>query len=229
MKIKGKTLSEIFEILNHKRDLKKILNSVDKTNFNLIKQKYKDASPYPGYSKYLDIEKWMNMDLWHANILNVHKQKNLNILDIGTGAGYFPFVCKYYGHTVKSMDLDIIPMFNELTDILDVNRTVFEIEEYKKLPEFDIKFDLITAFGVCFNNHLQTKFYKEEKAKVWDIEEWKFFINDVFENHLNTKGRIFLRLNGEGNGTFYTEELKNYFLSLGAKIDGERVLIEKNK
>ena len=71
-------------------DFEKILQTVNIEKFRFFQNKYKDSSRYPGYSKYLNIEEWLEVKLVEVYKLGLNKSINLDILDIGTGAGYFP-------------------------------------------------------------------------------------------------------------------------------------------
>ena len=92
----------------------KVLNTIDLDQFAILQKKYKHASPAPGYSKYLDIHNSMRVSLQYALRLGLTQVKNLRILDIGTGCGYFPYICRYFGHTAFSLDLDEVEMYNEI-------------------------------------------------------------------------------------------------------------------
>src|ERR1051326_3821782 len=77
------------------------------------------------------------------------------------------------------------------------------------------KFDVVTAFLICFNRHKQ--------RDVWGVPEWEFFLDDLAK-HLTRRGRVWLELNQEYDGTFYTPELKQFFQKRGAKIDRHKVV-----
>lgn len=217
---KNKVTSSIFfkaiTLLELSRDLKKILASVNKPKFDLVKEKYKDVAPAPGYSKYLDIEPWMRKNMWHVFILGLNKEKNKNILDIGTGNAYFPFICKYYGHQVRTIDIWTDPMFNELVELLEVPRRDYEIKNFEPVAPFDIKFDMITGFMVCFNGH--------RTDKLWKSAEWEFFMSDMAQNHCNLGAEAYFQLNAELDTELnYTPELLEWFLKMGAEVDEDRV------
>jgi hypothetical protein len=42
--------------------------------------------------------------------------------------------------------------------------------------------------------------------------------------HLRPRGRVWLELNQEYDGTFYTPELKEFFQKRGAKIDEQKII-----
>ncbi len=55
------------------------------------------------------------------------------------------------------------------------------------------------------------------------VPEWDFFLDDLAK-HLNPRGRVWLELNQEYDGTFYTPELKEFFKKRGAKIDEHKIV-----
>src|SRR5207249_3117400 len=76
-------------------------------------------------------------------------------------------------------------------------------------------FDLITAFMICFNNH--------KMPDLWDVPEWGFFLDDLAK-HLTPRGRVWLELNQEYDGSFYTPELKKFFQKRGGRINEQKVI-----
>lgn len=213
--LENKSLSSLLTILRFKLDNRKILKSVNYKEFNRIYEKYKDTSPNPGYSKYLDIKYWMPRNLWHAYIMGLNKPPEKNILDIGTGNAYFAYISKYFGHNVKTIDKGDTAMNNELVRMFDVDRKDIEIKAFHPLPRFDMKFNLITGFMVCFNNHYE--------PDVWGINEWDYFLKDIADNHLEENGEVFFTLNPEPDGKYYNDSLYDFFIGNGAVIDEERI------
>lgn len=199
----------------------KIIDTIDMARFNEIYNKYKDSSPYPGYSKYLELKSCIKITLFNIYRLRLQKSKRLNILDLGTGAGYFPYLCQNYGHNVWTIDLDSVPMYNEMIDLLNIKRRIKEIKAYEKLPNFDQKFDLVTAFAICFNNH--------KRQDLWTYKEWSFFLTDLANNHLVNEGKLFLQLNPENDGEYYDNELLHFFESTGASVKKRRVFYNSLK
>lgn len=53
--------------------------------------------------------------------------------------------------------------------------------------------------------------------------EWDFFINDLKAKHLTPTGLIALEFNEEPSIGFYTEQLRYFFDSLGARMNRGRV------
>ena len=115
--------------------------------------------------------------------------------------------------------MDRLSMFREITQLLDVRRVVQRIDAFRPLPNFGQKFDLITAFMICFNNH--------KMPGLWGVPEWEFFLDDLAK-HLKPRGRVWLELNQEYDETFYTPELKEFFQKRGAKIDEQKVIFNSS-
>jgi hypothetical protein len=99
--------------------------------------------------------------------------------------------------------------------LLGVRRVIWRIQPFVPLPDLREKFDLISAFLICFNNHKQ--------ANLWGVPEWEFFLTDL-ARHLAPRGRVWLELNREYDGTCYTPELREFFALRGAKIDEHKVI-----
>jgi hypothetical protein len=106
-------------------------------------------------------------------------------------------------------------MFADMTRLLGIKRVIHRVQPFVPLPDLGSRFDLITAFQVCFNNHKQ--------PDLWGIPEWNFFLDDLAK-HLTPGGRVWLELNREYNGECYTPELKEFFQQRGARIDHHRVV-----
>ena len=142
----------------------------------------------------------------------MHTCAPLEILDIGTGAGHFPFLCSKFGHSVLATDIpegsrdgsfakDLLPrnpnwqkpedknrIYTDIIKLLEVTWSPLRIQPFQALPNFGKKFDLITAFMINFNK------YRKEKT-MWEIDEWVFLFEDIIKNQLTKSGRIFFQLN----------------------------------
>lgn len=211
-------LHNILSRQQRKADLENILQTIDSKRFDACRELYKDTAPYPGSSKYLDVRKWMADKVVEAYRLKLNKAKNLSILDIGTGAGYFPYVCNYYGHDAMALDMNIDPMYNALIELLNIDRLAYEISPYQKLPDFGKKFDLVTAYAICFNNH--------GRDDLWTASEWRFFMEDLANNYLKENGKVLLVLNREPSNLYYDAELLSFFVQNGAKVDNDRIYFD---
>jgi len=134
---------------------------------------------------------------------------------LAAAAAFSSTVCQQLGHRGLGLDLDWFPLYTELIDLFGVERRIAEIKTSEPLPDLGRKFDWITAFSTGFNR-------KADKT-LWGPTEWDFFLNDL-KRHLHPGGHVFLGLNPGQNGWFYTDELRDFFLSRGASVERERVL-----
>lgn len=218
-KVESNPFLKLITKLKVNSDLNKTLKSIDPTGLHEIQQKFKDFDPYPGYSKYLDIRPWMLDNMWRAYILGLDRTSGKSILDIGTGNGYFPYLCKQYGHQVRSIDIDTNPIFNALIELLEIPRLDYAVNAYENIPPFDIKFDLVTGFHTYFNGH--------RTEHVWMSKEWDFFLKDLRDNLCNPNAEAYFIINKEHDrATYLTAELTDYFVNIGAEIDTNRVYIK---
>jgi hypothetical protein len=215
------SLIKVYDNLRIDRTVNSILKTIDMEQFQKFQVKYRDVDPAPGYSKYLDIRYWLRDNLNYVYRLKLNRSTSLKILDLGTGCGYFPYLCQYFGHSVVTVDMDEIPMYSEITGFLKLHRKIWKIKAFEKLPDFNTRFDLITAFAICFNNH--------NRPGLWGVDEWSFFLIDLATNQLTESGRIFLKLNAERENGFYDDQLLNYFTRMGAKIDGRYIYFDSLK
>src|SRR4249920_2891537 len=55
--------------------------------------------------KFLDLDRWLEVNLARAEKLGLNEPRNLKVLDLGSGAGQFLFVCNSLGHEVIGVDL----------------------------------------------------------------------------------------------------------------------------
>ena len=152
----------------------------DNPDFMRLIRENGPPTPGTGILKYLDYELYIPDCFRYARMLGMDFLQPLRILDVGTGFGYFPYVCTCLGHEATGLDLDIEPLYNESIRSLGLRRRVHRIERFQPLPAFPQKFHLITAFAICFN--------RQGYPDVWRQEEWAFFLRDLAENHLSSGG-----------------------------------------
>ena len=178
---------------------KDIINTIDLAEFEAIIQKYSSSNLNSGEGeKFLNSSKYIRESVVRALMLDLNGSQKYKILDIGSGTGYFLFVCKYFGHEVQGLDLPDSPLFNDLIAFFQIPRVIFRVEAFKPLPSLLTSFHLITAWSICFDRE-------------WGIPEWEYFLKDV-QTRLSPGGRVFLRLNISGiSGIHNNPELKTLF------------------
>ena len=198
----------------HPLTVQSLLENVDRAKLNQICEKYHVPGEIKAWPKYTNYDHWLGRAVDHVRELRLDRDPKLSILDIGSGAGYFLFVLKQLGHRVFGLDLSEPEFYSELFALLGLERVIWRIEPFEPLPDVGRRFDLVTAFAICFNGH--------GSGKVWDRKGWDFFLNDLQSRYLNPGARVFLALNPEEYG-HYTPELRDFFLERGATIDRHRI------
>ena len=196
-------------------DTKRVIETIDPVEFEQIRRRYRVADPGADWPNYLDLDRWIGVNIRRIRQLELDVARPKQILDLGCGAGYFLYIAQLLGHSGIGLDMDRLSMFREITQLLGVRRVVQRIDAFRPLPNFSQKFDVITAFMICFNNH--------KMPALWGVPEWEFFLDDLAK-HLKPRGRVWLELNQEYDETFYTPQLKEFFKKRGAKIDEQKVI-----
>jgi SAM-dependent methyltransferase len=164
--------------------------------------------------KFLDVRTFLTTTLLRAYRLGLHSSQPLSVLDVGTGVGYFPFICEHYGHSAIAIDRDGNRVFEDVTRWLGVDRRSCEIKAGTALPQLGKRFDLVTAFMVNFDR------FSERGYAPWGVSEWEFFLKDIVENHLRSGGRLVLQLNPH---THSQKDVLRYFSNRGAIITNDWV------
>jgi SAM-dependent methyltransferase len=187
-----------------------LLQKIDSIRLDRIRAKYEIPGERVDWPKYVDANYWLEKAIGQVRELHLDRARGKTILDLGSGAGYFLFICKQLGHNGIGLDLPEPEYFGEMFDLLGLKRVIWKINTYKPLPDLGRKFDLVTAFGICFNRH--------KSDKVWTRAEWEFFLSDLESRFLNPGGEILLALNSESYG-YFTPELERYFRDRGGAIE----------
>jgi len=197
--------------------VRRILDQIDRARLTEIQSRWASSTAdAEKYKKYLaGFDRWMEVNAQRAQDLELHHCEPLDILDLGCGGGFFLFVCKELGHECLGVDTGEDRLFDELIDLLRVDRYVWKILPFQPLPDLGRQFDLITAFATGFNADL-------EGRGVWQVKEWDFFLNDL-QKHLRPDGRVLFGINTGPDGRRYPEEVRNFFAQRGAVLERNRV------
>ena len=210
--------------LTHPVNKREILDDIDWLQFKDLRHKYPYRPGSPQINRFEDIKYWIDINVERAQDLWLDRAPPLRILDLGSGAGYFIYVCKHFGHDVLGFDTDNEPLFRATIELLNVSRVIGRIERQTPLPDLHQTFDLVTAHRICFH-----RIGKVRDGVEWSTVDWKFFIDDIRTRFLNENGRLLLDLNPRpGGSSFFTAELRKFFLSQGARIRRSKALLGKN-
>lgn len=204
---------QAFYYIKARQPTEHLVHSIDMDEFKKL-LKFKDETGHPQYKKYFNAAYWLRQNVQRALYLGLNRKQPMDILDIGSGFGYFSYVAKFYGHRVIGVDLPGDTLFNKAAEFLGIERRDCTIQPKKALESFGTEFDLITAFQVCFNGHIE--------GEIWGVEEWDFFLNDIFENHMKTNGRIYFEMNWSPHiQDWIPEDVRRLFKDkYRAKFDG---------
>ncbi len=203
-----------------------LLAKIDQERLGELQAKYsalslETPSLWRHYSKYVDVKKHLQRNIQRAQDFNLHRLPPQEILDIGCGGGFFLFVAQSLGHRGLGFDVSGIPVFDDLVDLLGVERLEYRITSFEKLPDFGRKFDLITAFATAFHGG-------HEDSWRWREKEWDSFLTDLKE-HLKPDGRIFFDLNAAYDGQYYTPEILKVLRKHGGVLERSNVIFLAEK
>jgi cyclopropane fatty-acyl-phospholipid synthase-like methyltransferase len=212
------SISDIPNFLRARTLAAKADASIDQSKFHEVIARH-SSEGYDSY-KYFDKQLWLRSKMMRAIELGLDKSTQSSVLDLGCGAGYFLYCCKYLGHNVHGIDLPDYEFYRDMIALFGLSRTGVRIEAYKNLPVLGRRFDVITAHQICFNGH--------KTEKLWGVNEWDFFLNDLEENYLNPGGVVALEFNEEPAIGFYTKELRKFFESKSARIFRGRVILSRD-
>jgi len=176
-------------------------------------------SPSAKSNKYLEADHWLATFWAEACELGLHEASPRRILDIGTGPGYFPYVCRTLGHDCIGLDQPDRSrprVYKKLCAWLGTEVVLHRIRPFEPLPPFTKKFDLVTAFRAPFFNVMA-----EERS--FTLAEWAFFLDDLRDNVLRSGGSFSMRMNKKDNAfagpTKGDPELTALFISRGATVE----------
>ena len=206
----------------HPISSRRILATIDRAELERLRQHYPYRPNARRINAYEDAAYWIGVHVRHLQDLWLDRSRPLDILDLGCGAGYFLYVCRFFGHEGLGLDTDEEPLFRGTTALLNVRRVISRIQPRVPLPDLGERFDVVTGHRVCFH-----RIAREENGawKEWTPSDWEFFINDIRTRFLKPNGRLLLEFNPRPDGSsFFTDDLRAFFLSQGARIFRRKAL-----
>ncbi|HEV2965924.1 MAG TPA: class I SAM-dependent methyltransferase [Chthoniobacterales bacterium] len=208
----------------HPVNARRILATLDRAEVAKLREHYPGGPNFPKINRFADVPYWIKINVERAQDLWLDRTSPRRILDLGCGAGYFLYICKFFGHEVLGLDLDEQPLFRDTLALLQVPRMISRIDPNVPLPDLGRKFDLVAAHRICFQ-----RIEGATSGKEWTALHWKFFIDDIRSRFLNPTGRLLLDFNPRPDGSsFFTRELRSFFLSQGARIRRSKALFAAN-
>jgi SAM-dependent methyltransferase len=202
---------------------RRILATIDRAELERLREHYPYRPDARRINAYEDAAYWIGINVERAQDLWLDRTPPLRILDLGCGAGYFLYVCRFFGHEGIGLDTDEEPLFRGTTALLNVRRAIARIHPQVPLPYLGEKFDLVTAHRVCFHRIARDV---NGTWKEWTPADWEFCINDIRTRFLRPNGRLLLDFNPRRDGkSFFTPALRACFLSQGARIFRSKALL----
>ena len=142
------------------------------------------------YLKEGGLEKYIQEKLSVAHYLNLDTASKKVLLDIGTGAGWFPYICKLYGHDCIGTDILGRKEYDAVYKFLNID--IVGNLVYSQTPlNLQRKFDYIVSLRSFFPN----------RPKVWELEDWKYFFKDI-QKYVNNNGGVYLGCNSGKRGKY---------------------------
>jgi len=205
------------------KDTEAVMRTIDVDGFEALRKKHNYGYPLRRSGPFRT-EKWFDIKArLPANLRRIYRlglqtsKQRMKVLDIGGGAGYFCYLCRYFGHEAETIDVGDHEEYNDCVSFFNIRRTIWRVERFKRLPPVEKRFDIVTAFLITFNKH------NMNEEDLWKCDAWEFFLNDLAHNVLTKTGQVFLVMNQLRDGTHYDSDLVNYFISRGAKVNGREV------
>ena len=198
-------------------DLRQALRQIDEASLAEVRLRFRNSCPGAYESKYWHLDGQLLKNLHRAWRLRLrHPPFGLSILDLGTGFGLFPFVCRHYGHRAIGLDVEdqSDSLYHLVTGVLGVERLLGTIRSREPLPVAGQRFDLVTGFAVMFN---------DPQGEPWGAGEWGYFLADLANRRLAPGGRVFLSFNRDRNDRYFDRETETLFRSVGGEIEGRDV------
>ena len=126
--------------------------------------------------------------------IGLHDETGLRILDIGTGIGLFPWLCKLGNHYCESTYYDYFEFYKDAWSTLDIITPFFF--EVKCNQPWDLppgnRYDIICSMRTVF----------DRVPHPWTVSNWLHFLEEA-EKHLNLNGKVIIKTNRvEGNEGF---------------------------
>lgn len=188
-----------------------VIATIDEVGFYDIRRRARDLSPRLMDLKYFHLESAVSLAMYKAFRLGLQEERRKDMLDLGTGFGFFPYVCEFFGNNTEALDLPGHGLYDEITNFLRIKKTHHVITPFQPLPDLGKKFDYVTAFLTAFN--------RPGLATEWKAAEWEFFLNDMRTRILKPNGVLHVELNySHRNKEFLERSAKAFLKQAGCEL-----------
>ena len=147
------------------------------------------------WRKYFDLQTGIHRQLRHlANFSLLRGQRQLRVVDIGSGAGHLLLIARILGHEAIGIDLPD-PIFDDLNRLFGNTRLTEPILPQKPFLPSGERFDLINGVDASFHDPpREVRTTRGDESGMWSREDWIWFIRHV-RTHLTDDGLAVLKLN----------------------------------
>src|SRR5205814_7796677 len=114
--------------LFHSLRIEPFLAKIDNQRLREIQRRYGGSSDR--YAKYADVEHWLKINLPRVQELKLDCSPPKQILDLGSGAGFFLFLAKHFGHKSLGLDVGDFPLSNESIELFVLERMTGRIRAF---------------------------------------------------------------------------------------------------
>jgi hypothetical protein len=144
---------------------------------------------------FINVVDTVTEQLGWAHHLMLHELPTMDIVDIGTGSGFFPFICNMYNHRADSCDERFNLSWEQGYSHLGIDPTNYLVKKNVSVGQtFNKKFDLVVSFRSFVGTTKQ--WLPQYDYDVWNVNEWKFFLKDCSTNLFkNNNSRLFFSCN----------------------------------
>lgn len=201
-----------------------VIRSIPQSTRQLFFEKFSEKSHGTHAGKYFDLI---------PNVLRMSREAHFlgliggpagrKILDLGTGFGYFPLVCKSLGLEVDAIDKDEKPIYEFARGKLMIDVLTWTIRYDAPVPSSAQRYDLISAIAPVFY------LYSDDGSSFgspWSDEKWEVFFKKISQA-LTSGGRLYIgdnRIPDESG----RERMFNYFARRGGKRYASGWLFDKS-
>jgi cyclopropane fatty-acyl-phospholipid synthase-like methyltransferase len=98
-----------------------------------------------------------------------------SVLDIGTGPGHFPLICKILGHHPLGLDMET-EFYADCCKLFGIDRRTAQIRRQEPMPDFGRRFDLVTGIWITFD---YIGYRQSGDRWYWNNSDWQFFFEDL--------------------------------------------------
>lgn len=169
------------------RETRRIMSRLPNGSVDKFLSRYRDRDPSDRRikSKYFNLPVHLAHAVWQARELGLYNAGGrFRIVDLGTGFGYFPFVCDSLGHRSTGLDWDLWKVYEKISADIPIDRRSWEVTPENPMPELGEPVDLVTAFRPVF-------YYEFDTDSLWAEEKWHTFFTSLLPS-IAKGGAIFI-------------------------------------